>query len=176
MKQWVIWLALGILSIVFGVVVLGNTVVASMAVTTITGAMLLLSGIFQILGGLTSEGMGRKVLSLAMGALMAFLGLSFLFNPLEGAISLAMLIMILLMASGIVRIVFSMQMRGTPFFMPMLISGALSVLLAAYIWMNFDTASVSILGILLGIELLFNGAGLILLALFIRTVGQAFRR
>jgi len=176
MKQWVIWLALGILSIVFGVVVLGNTVVASMAVTTITGAMLLLSGVFQILGGLTSEGMGRKVLSLAMGALMAFLGLSFLFNPLEGAISLAMLIMILLMASGIVRIVFSMQMRGTPFFMPMLISGALSVLLAAYIWMNFDTASVSILGILLGIELLFNGAGLILLALFIRTVGQAFRR
>jgi len=176
MKQWVIWLALGILSIVFGVVVLGNTVVASMAVTTITGAMLLLSGIFQILGGLTSEGMGRKVLSLAMGALMAFLGLSFLFNPLEGAISLALLIMILLMASGIVRIVFSMQMRGTPFFMPMLVSGALSVLLAAYIWMNFDTASVSILGILLGIELLFNGAGLILLALFIRTVGQAFRR
>ena len=176
MKQWVIWLALGILSIVFGVVVLGNTVVASMAVTTITGAMLLLSGIFQILGGLTSEGMGRKVLSLAMGALMAFLGLSFLFNPLEGAISLALLIMILLMASGIVRIVFSMQMRGTPFFMPMLVSGALSVLLAAYIWMNFDTASVSILGILLGIELLFNGAGLILLAFFIRTVGQAFRR
>jgi len=176
MKQWVIWLALGILSIVFGVVVLGNTVVASMAVTTITGAMLLLSGIFQILGGLSAEGMGSKVLSLAMGALMAFLGLSFLFNPLEGAISLALLIMILLMASGIVRIVFSMQMRGTPFFMPMLVSGALSVLLAAYIWLNFDTASVSILGILLGVELLFNGAGLILLAFFIRTVGQASRR
>ncbi|MFT7592803.1 MAG: uncharacterized membrane protein HdeD (DUF308 family) [Paracoccaceae bacterium] len=176
MKEWVKWLALGILSIVFGVVVLGNTVVASMAVTTITGAMLLLSGIFQIIGGLSAEGMGSKVLSLAMGVLMAFLGLSFLFNPLEGAISLALLIMILLMASGIVRIVFSMQMRGTPFFMPMLVSGALSLVLAAYIWMNFETASVSILGVLLGVELLFNGAGLVLLAFFIRTVGQALKR
>ena len=176
MKEWVKWLALGILSIVFGVVVLGNTVVASMAVTTITGAMLLLSGVFQIFGGLSAEGMGSKVLSLAMGALMAFLGLSFLFNPLEGAISLAMLIMILLMASGIVRIVFSMQMRGTQFFMPMLVSGGLSLLLVAYIWMNFATASVSILGVILGVELLFNGAGLVLLAFFIRTVGQNIRR
>ena len=176
MKEWVKWLALGILSIVFGVVVLGNTVVASMAVTTITGAMLLLSGIFQVIGGLSAEGIGSKVLSLAMGALMAFLGVSFLFNPLEGAISLALLIMILLMASGIVRIVFSMRMRGTQFFLPMLISGVLSLLLAAYIWMNFETASVSILGILLGVELLFNGAGLVLLAFFIRTVGQALKR
>jgi len=172
MKEWVKWLALGILSIVFGVVVLGNTVVASMAVTTITGAMLLLSGVFQILGGLSAEGMGSKMLSLAMGALMAFLGVSFLFNPLEGAISLAMLILILLMASGLVRIVFSMRMRGTQFFMPMLVSGGLSLLLAAYIWMNFATASVSILGVILGVELLFNGAGLVLLAFFIRTVGQ----
>jgi len=176
MKEWVKWLALGILSVVFGVVVLGNTVVASMAVTTITGAMLLLSGIFQVIGGLSAEGMGSKLLSLAMGALMVFLGVSFLFNPLEGAISLAMLIMILLMASGIVRIVFSMQMRGTQFFMPMLVSGVLTLLLAAYIWMNFETASVSILGILLGVELLFNGAGLVLLAFFIRTVGQKLKQ
>lgn len=176
MKEWVKWLALGILSVVFGVVVLGNTVIASMAVTTITGAMLLISGAFQIIGGLSAEGMGSKILSLAMGALMGFLGLSFLFNPLEGTISLALLILMLLMASGIVRIVFSMRMRGTPYFLPMLVSGGMSLLLAGFIWMNFETASVSILGILLGVELLFNGAGLVLLAFFIRTAGAELKR
>ena len=50
----------------------------------------------------------------------------------------------------------------------MLISGALSVLLAGYIWANFETASISILGIMLGIELLFNGWGLIVMGLFAR--------
>ena len=51
----------------------------------------------------------------------------------------------------------------------MLISGALSILLAGYILANFARASVNLLGILLGIELLFNGAGLIVLAFFLRT-------
>ena len=176
MKEWVKWLALGILSVVFGIIVLGNTVVASMAVTTITGVMLLASGGFQIVGGLSAEGIGSKVFSLILGALMAFLGFSFLFNPMEGMISLAMLVLLLLAASGLVRIVFSMRMRGTQFFLPMLVSGVLSLLLAGYIWINFATASVALLGIMLGVELLFNGSGLILLAFFIRTAGQTVRR
>jgi uncharacterized membrane protein HdeD (DUF308 family) len=84
-------------------------------------------------------------------------------------ISLALLVTILLAANGMVRLVLAFRMRATRFFWPMLISGALSVLLAMYILANFATASVTLLGILLGVELLFNGAGLIALAFFLRS-------
>jgi uncharacterized membrane protein HdeD (DUF308 family) len=168
MKGWVKWLVLGIVSILFGLFCLGNAVAASMAVTTVTGALLLLAGVFQIIAGFGDEGFGAKLMSFILGALLALLGLSFLFNPLEGMISLALLVTILLAANGIVRLILSFRMRQTQFFWPMLISGALSVLLAVYILANFATAGVTLLGILLGVELLFNGAGLIALALFLR--------
>lgn len=168
MKDWVKFLALGILSIAFGVFVLGAPVVASFAVTTVTGVLLLVIGGLQVVGGFSGEGFFQKAFAILMGVVMVILGWSFLANPLEGTISLALMVMILLGVSGIVRLIFSWRMRQTQFFWPMLISGAASVLLAAYIWMNFAAASVALLGIMLGVELLFNGFGLILLALFVR--------
>jgi uncharacterized membrane protein HdeD (DUF308 family) len=169
MKPWVKWLILGVLSVLFGIFCLGNAVAASMAVTTVTGALLLVAGVFQIAAGFGDSGFGSKAMSFLLGALLAVLGISFLFNPLQGMISLALLVTILLAANGIVRIAFAFRMRTTRFFWPMLISGALSVLLAMFILANFATASVTLLGILLGVELLFNGAGLIALAFFLRS-------
>ena len=172
MKNWIKWLLLGILSVAFGVFVLGNTLLATLAVTTLTGFLFLISGAFQIFAGFTDETRANKVFSIALGALMAFLGLSFLYNPLGGMISLTLLILLLLAASGIVRLILAFRMKATRFFWPMLISGALSLLLAAYIAVNFAAASVSLLGILMGIELVFNGLGMIVLAFFVRTAGR----
>ncbi|MBE1283739.1 MAG: hypothetical protein GJ676_10555 [Rhodobacteraceae bacterium] len=171
MSDWLKWLLLGLLSIVFGVIVLGNTVVASLAVATLTGALLLASGIFQVVGGFSVEGTGNKILSFLMGAVMLFLGWSFLAHPLQGVISLSMLVLILFMAGGIARVILSFQMRGTQFFWPTLISGILSMILAGVIWSNASAEPawlLHLLGILLGIEMLFNGLGLVFMALFVR--------
>ncbi|WP_424967097.1 MULTISPECIES: HdeD family acid-resistance protein [unclassified Dinoroseobacter] len=168
MKDWMKWVLLGLLSLICGIIVLGNTVLASVAVTAVTGALFLFAGAAQIAGGLQAESMGSKLFSIGMGALAAFLGISFLFHPLEGAISLALLITILLAVSGGARIVFAWTMKQTQFFWPMLISGALSILLAGYILANFATASAQLLGVLLGVELLFNGLGFTVLGFFLR--------
>jgi uncharacterized membrane protein HdeD (DUF308 family) len=100
---------------------------------------------------------------------MLFLGLSLTLHPLDGMISLATLVTILFAASGITRLISAFQMQKTSFFWPMLISGAFSVILAGYIVANFFEIAPSLLGLLLGIELLLNGMGLIILALFLRT-------
>ena len=158
------WMLLGILSLVFGFVVLGNTVIATMAVTTLTGAVLMVSGVFQVFGGFTStESMGSKVFGILMGLLMGLLGMNFLFEPLSGAISLTMLIMILMATSGILRLVFAWRMRSTAYFWPMILSGVISLLLAGYIWSNFGAAVPNLLGIMLGIEMLMNGFSLIVI-------------
>ncbi|WP_298851144.1 HdeD family acid-resistance protein [uncultured Ruegeria sp.] len=171
MSDWIKWLLLGLLSIAFGVFALGNAVAASLAVTVVTGALLLVSGAFQIVGGFTVEGAGNKILSLIMGAVMLFLGWSFLDHPLQGTLTLATVMLILFMAGGIARIILSFQMKGTQFFWPTLISGILSIILAGIIWSYAaaePTALLSLLGILLGIEMLFNGFGLVFMALFVK--------
>jgi len=169
MKPWLKWVLLGVLSIAFSIFVLGNAVAASIAVTALTGALFLVAGGVQILAGLGTEGTSQKIFTIAMGALAAFLGVSFMFNPLEGAISLSLLITILLAAGGVARIIFARRMKNTQFFWPMLISGALSILLAAYILANFSTASVQLLGILLGVEFLFNGISFVVLGFFLKS-------
>lgn len=169
MATWMRWLVLGVLSIVFGLICLANSVAASLAVTAVTGILFLVAGGFQIAAGWQDREDGSKALSIALGALMVLLGASFLLNPLSGTISLALLVTILIAASGVVRLVLSWRMKTTRYFWPMLISGALSILLAALVLANFGTASVTLLGLLLGVELLFNGAGLLVLAFWIRT-------
>ena len=131
-----------------------------------------MSGGFQTVVGFAADGLGAKLLGIALGVLMLLLGGSLLFHPLEGIISLTLLVTILFAANGIMRLISSFQMRDTPFFWPMLLSGALSVLLAAYITANFFEIAPSLLGLLLGIEMLFNGIGLIMLAFFVRTMGE----
>ncbi|MEQ6890547.1 DUF308 domain-containing protein [Halomonas sp. CS7] len=175
MKAWVKWLSVGVLSVVFGLVVLANPVAASLAVTTLAGILFAISGGFQIFAGLGENKMVGKVLGIALGTVMLLLGLSLLFRPLEGIISLAALATILFAASGAARVVTSFKMRNTSFFWPMLVSGALSVLLAGYIVANFFAIAPGLLGILLGIELLFNGAGLIALSFFLRASPSAER-
>ncbi len=175
MKTWLKWLILGVLSVGFGVVVLANPVAASLAVTTLAGILFVVAGGFQIFAGVGDEKTTGKVLGIALGAVMLLLGLSLIFRPLEGIISLAALATLLFAASGTARVITSFKMRGTPFFWPMLVSGALSVLLAGYVIINFFAIAPALLGILLGIELLFNGAGLIAFSFFLRT-GPAAER
>ncbi|MGI9370721.1 MAG: HdeD family acid-resistance protein [Ruegeria sp.] len=171
MSDWVKWLLLGLLSIAFGIFVLGAPIVASVAVTMVTGVLLLISGVLQVVGGFSVEGTGNKILSFIMGAVMLFLGWSFLGNPLEGTLTLATVVLILFLAGGIARVILSFQMRGTQFFWPTMISGVLSIILAGIIWSYASSepaALLSLLGILLGIEMLFNGIGLVFMALFVK--------
>ena len=171
MSDWVKWLLLGLLSIAFGIFVLGAPVVASVAVTVVTGVLLLISGALQFVGGFTVEGTGNKILSLIMGAVMLFLGWSFLDHPLQGTVTLATVCLILFMAGGIARVILSFQMKGTQYFWATLISGVMSIVLAMLIWRFAATDPVvllKLLGILLGIEMVFNGLGLVFMALFIK--------
>jgi uncharacterized membrane protein HdeD (DUF308 family) len=175
MKVWVKWLILGLLSVVFGVFVLANPVAASVSVTVLAGILFLMSGGVQVFAGFGEERLFGKVLGVGLGVLMLLLGLSLIWHPLEGVISLTLLVAIMFAASGVTRLITAFHMRETPFFWPMLLSGALSVLLAGYIFANFATVAPGLLGLLLGIELLFNGAGLIVLAFFLRTAKGAIK-
>jgi len=175
MALWTRWMILGVVSVAFGLLALGNAVAASVAVTLATGLLLAVAGGVQVWVALGETG-AHRVWALILGVVLSLLGLSFMVNPLGGTVSLALLVTVLLVTGGVVRLVIAWAMRSTGFFWPMLLSGALTVLLAGYILANFAAVSLALMGILLGVELLFNGAGLIVLALFMKSQGTGGAR
>ena len=169
MKESTKWILLGILIIVCGVIVLGSPYVASFSIAIVTGVFLLVGGVFQVVGGFSVEGMGAKLLTWLMGALMLYLGYSFLSTPVEGVVSLSMLVLFLLIAGGIARIIFAFSMTGTMVFWPVLISGILALVLAVIIFSaakDDPTVLLRLLGIIMGIEMLFNGFSMLFMGMF----------
>lgn len=165
------WILIGVLTVLIGVLILGNAALASVAIAIMTGAALLVGGGVQIVGGFSVETLSAKIFAMVIGVIMVLLGWSMLAHPLQGVISLSMAVLILFAAGGCARIYMSLRMRGTQMFLPMLISGVLSLVLAVVIWTSASeepAALFQLLGVLLGIETVLNGVGFIILGLFYR--------
>ncbi|WP_278923550.1 HdeD family acid-resistance protein [Pseudophaeobacter profundi] len=162
---------LGVLIIALGVVVLFNAVIASAAIVTVTGIFLLLGGASQIVLGFWTEGLGNRILTWCLGALTAFLGWSFMANPLAGIISLSTFLLILLAASGIVQILYAFRVRSTRFFRPLLLVGAVTVVLAIIV-LSSPGATLVLLGSLLGIQMLCSGASLTMMGMSLKETRQ----
>ena len=165
------WMLMGVLTVILGVIVLGNTAIASVAVAVMAGIALLIGGGVQIVGGFSVETTWGKIFAWIMGVIMVFLGWSLLAHPLAGVVSLSLAVIILLIAGGITRIVVSFQMSGTSMFWPMILSGVVSLILAWFIWSNASAEPAvlfNLLGLLMGIEMLMDGFSLIFLGMFSR--------
>ena len=64
------WFLLGFLSILFGIFAINHALLTSIAVTVLVGAMLVLSGVAQVVLGVNEDGIWRKLLSLGLGTLL----------------------------------------------------------------------------------------------------------
>ena len=164
------WFLMGLVVLALGIVVLGNAATASAAVVTVTGILLLLGGVLQIVVGFWSEGTRSRLFAWALGALTLFMGWSFLSNPLAGALSLTTVILLLFLAAGIAQLLFSFRLKGTVFFWVLLGSGGLSILLAMVL-LSSPEATMDLIGILLGLQLLSSGASLVSMGMFLRSDG-----
>jgi uncharacterized membrane protein HdeD (DUF308 family) len=154
------WMLLGLLSIVFGVLALNFAALTSLSVTLVVGAMFVVAGIAQAVAGFREKGGGARAWAIGLGAVMALLGVSFLVNPFAGTISLSILVTAFIGASGVLRLMHAREARGTPTFWMMIVTGLVSLALAAFILFNPQVTLV-LLGIVLGVELIVNGAALI---------------
>lgn len=171
MKISTAMIVIGIVLGLFGLLALANPFAASLAVTSLVGIAFLASGV--ILAWLlfnAGEHDGR--LSNGLVALLSLVaGVWLLANPLAGTVSLTLLLGVIFFALGIVRLAMAMSARGTPVFWLILLSGLFSVLIGVLVFSDFASAATSFLGILLGIELVSEGAGLFAFGLIARRNG-----
>jgi uncharacterized membrane protein HdeD (DUF308 family) len=165
MKYWYLWLLAGVLSIVGGIVALANPFAASLTASVLAGWMFMAIGVLTILSAFGDKGWGGRFLAVLVGVLILLLGFSLVANPLRAVLQLTVVAAILLGMTGVFRILLAFAPEARLARWPLIISGALSLLLAAMIITNFPYSAAVTLGIFLAVELISNGVTLIVIAL-----------
>ncbi|MBE2894884.1 DUF308 domain-containing protein [Spirabiliibacterium falconis] len=165
MKNWHIWLGIGILSILFGILAIINPFAASLAVEQLIAGIFIVIGLIQLYSAWKTQRFSWVMLAGLVGLL---LGLVMLNNPLESLVSLTVMISCLLLLLGTAKLLASWRLRQTPFFGFVMFSGLLSLLISLIIFANLATAAATLLGLLLALELISNGISLLTYAVIIK--------
>ena len=159
--NWGWFVGLGVLSIVAGLLALGNIMVGTLVSILFIGAMMTVAGIAHIVHAFQVREWGQFALWLLTGLLYTAAGLLIAYNPLLGASVFTLFIGIMLIASGVMRIIVAFGMRGHAGWGWMLLAGLVTLFLGLLIAARWPVNSLWVLGLFLGIDLLFTGVGLV---------------
>ncbi|KAF2992595.1 HdeD family acid-resistance protein [Methylocystis sp. MJC1] len=160
---WIV--ALGALFIVGGIFALFNVFAATIVTVIYIAAAMVIAGAWEIVTAFHIKPWGRAVLWGVVGAITVFAGLATARYPLVAAMSLTALVGALLIAGGIMKLVLAYQLRDLSRWQLIALSGALSFLLGILILAEWPASGLYILGIFLGVNLLFEGVGWVAMGL-----------
>jgi uncharacterized membrane protein HdeD (DUF308 family) len=172
-RNWGWLLALGILLIILGVFAIGAPVVATIAFQVMLGWLLVIGGIAEAIHAFMAQNWRGFLFELLSAILYVVVGALLLFNPLLGAAALTLLLAVFLVVEGIFKIIMALRVRDHRGWGWLLASGILSLILGAMIWAQWPTSGLWVIGLLVGIQLLFTGWSLVMLALAARAHRQA---
>ena len=163
-KRWrsVVWL--GVLLLALGVIATSAAPFLTLATMVFIGGLLIVVGIIQGLHAFASRAWGGSFLDLLSGILYAVIGFMIVANPGATAEALTLLIVMFLIFGGIFRIVIASMIRFHNAAW-LLLHGAINLLLGIMIWQQWPLSGHWIIGLFVGIDLMFNGWSLIMLGL-----------
>ena len=169
-RRYSLWyLVRGALMIIAGVLALVYPLISSTAIIYLLGWILIISGLLQGMGLIGARQVPHFWLELISVVLAIVIGLFLLRQPETGLLLFSVLLIVYLMVEGFAKVSFALTIRPFPNWGWVLASGLIGILLAIYLWANIAGASALLLGILLGILLISEGAALTYLAWQIRT-------
>jgi uncharacterized membrane protein HdeD (DUF308 family) len=167
---WIV--TLGAVYVIAGFIALGSVVVATVASVLIVGVAMIVAGIAEVINAFQVKSWGKFLLWALLGVLYIIAGFVTFENPLLAAALLTLVLGASLVASGVMRIILAFSMKRETPWIWVALSGMITLLLGLLILAHWPINSVYILGLFLGIDLIFAGAGWIGIGLGLRR-GQA---
>jgi uncharacterized membrane protein HdeD (DUF308 family) len=162
------YLIQGVLMVLAGIVALIYPFVSTVALVVVLGWLLILSGIVQGISLIGAQNVPNFWLQLVSVVLSIIVGVLFLRRPGEAVVTLTLLLIVFFMVEGFAKLLFSLTIRPLPNWGWVFASGIIGILLSFYLLANLTTTAVWLLGVLLGIQLIFEGVALSSLAWQVR--------
>jgi uncharacterized membrane protein HdeD (DUF308 family) len=169
-EHWKAFLIEGILLVVLGLAAMIVPPLASLAVTIFLGWMFLISGVAGLALTFWARGMPGFWWSLISAALAVLAGGILLARPVQGVLTLTIVVGAYFLAEGVASIMYALEHRRelSERWSWMLFAGILDILIAGMIITGLPGSAEWAVGLLVGINLLFGGASLIGMALAAR--------
>jgi uncharacterized membrane protein HdeD (DUF308 family) len=166
--KWGAIFAFGLLLMVLGVASLIFAFVSTLAMVTLNGVFFLVAGAAEIGVGMHAKTWGRFFLWVIGGVLYIVAGIFCILEPLAASAILTLLIGAGLIAAAVVRAWLGFELPAGPNRGFVWLGAAVTFLLGLTIVMSWPMSSLYVLGTLLGVDLLFHGAGWVSFALGLR--------
>lgn len=169
---WAFLVGMGIALMIVGIIAISSSFIATLTTVLVFGILLLLAAVFQVVTALWGRSWRGFFLHLLGGVLYLIVGVFMIDKPVEAALGVTLLVALGLLASGIIRVVVSVIERFDGWGW-MLVSGVISLLLGVAIWREWPLSGLWVIGLFVGIEMLFSGLSWVMLGLAVRSTAKA---
>jgi len=171
-EHWRLFLVQGVIMVILGLLAIAAPMAAAVFVAIYLGWLFLFSGILGLIALFSTHNVPAFVWNLITAALAVVVGVELLWRPVQGAISLTLVLAAFFIAEGIFQAITSIAYRhamsGTWGWM--LLSGIADLVLAGLIILTWPMSAVWFLGLLAGISLITSGWAIVVAALAGRNV------
>lgn len=162
----VLFLLQGIIMMVLGALAIIWPQVSTLAVDLYVGWMFLLSGFTGLVAMFIASSLAAFVWSLLTAALSLFVGVLLLWHPVEGAVSLTLVLIAFFIVEGIFQTAAAIRHREA---FPdswgwLLMSGIADLVLAAMMIWGWPSTAIWALGLIVGLNLLTSGLAIVMVA------------
>jgi uncharacterized membrane protein HdeD (DUF308 family) len=157
---------------VLGIISICTPFVASETAVYLTGLFLLVAGVGLLIDSFQSEGVGERLLTLVLGAITSLSAIFLIAYPLLGLGILTLILVAYFVADGLWKIMAAFHNISAPGWFWLLASGALSLLLALLILLDWPVSGLYAVDVLVGVNLLSTGIALVA---FARSLKDTFR-
>ena len=168
-KKYSLWYLIeGVLLVVAGILAVVFPAISSTAVIFLIGWVLIVSGVLQ---GISLIGAGQvpyfwlQLISAVLALLVGFLMVN---HPEQSLVAITLLLIVFLMIQGLAKVVFALSIRPFPNWGWVLASGLVGVVLSVVLWGSLPGTALWLIGLLIGIQLIAEGAATAYLAWRVR--------
>ncbi|HEV7225038.1 MAG TPA: HdeD family acid-resistance protein [Pirellulales bacterium] len=168
-QEWWWFLLLGIALLVLGTLALGAAAFASVVAVVYLGLLMLAGGIAQTISAFWAGRWSGFLLTIFIGLLYLVAGVFIISHPVESTVELTLMLAFLFVVSGVFRIVTALVLRFPHWGWPLL-NGVIAVLLGVMIYKQWPSSGLWVIGIFIGIEMIFNGWAWVMFSLGLRSL------
>ena len=169
-EHWRLFTVQGVLLVILGMIAVALPQLAAVATAAFVGWLLFISGIFRAVSLVRSTRAPGYWPSLLLSILTAILGFILAWYPLEGAVTLTMVLTAYFIVHGIATWIFAFSIKGeSGRWVLLLISGLIDFLLAGLVIAEWPSTALWVLGLFVGVSMLLTGFAFIFAALGARS-------
>ena len=167
-SRWGWFVLLGLVLIVLGLSALSYVVMATLTSVVVIGSLMVVGGIAQFIHAWTLRSLSGFLLWTLVGILYISAGIMAIQNPIAGAQVLTLLLGASLIGVGVLRLGLWLMNRSQEGWLWLAFSGFISLGTGLFIAIQWPGIGLFLLGLILGIDLLFQGWSMLWLGLALR--------